>query len=151
MDKTNDGGRSSAAPNECFDVCYAKGSRSSPSIFAILARKVAALPGVEAVAEVTFPPLIGLVEMTDLYFVGLRMLGKPVAKSEVAVEPHEFAKINIGDARVAPNDQHVLVIICSRRFTKVCRTGNHQRVGPQRIHQHVFRMQVSDVNVQSRE
>jgi hypothetical protein len=43
------------------------------------------LPGFEAVAKVAFPPLIGLVEVTDLHFVGFRMLGKPVLKSEVAV------------------------------------------------------------------
>src|SRR5438132_1412621 len=75
--------------------------------------KVAALPGFEAIAEVTFPPLIGLVEMTHLHFVGFRMLCKPVAKSEVAIETHEFSQINVGNTRVASNDQHVLVVIRS--------------------------------------
>ena len=107
----------------------ARGAR--PSICATLAGKVAALPGFEAVAKVALPPLIGLVEMTDLHFVGSRVLRKPVAKCEVAIETHELSKINVGDARVTSNDQHVLVVIRGRGFTKVCRTGNYQRVGIQ--------------------
>src|SRR5205823_7703083 len=39
------------------------------------------------------------------YFVGFRMLCKPVAKSEVAIETHKFSKINIGNTRVASNDK----------------------------------------------
>jgi len=31
--------------------------------------------------------------MTDLYFIGFRMLGEPVAKCEVSIQTHEFAKI----------------------------------------------------------
>ena len=67
----------------------------------MLTGKVAALPGFKAVAKVPLPPLIGLVEMSDLHFVGARVLRKPVAKREVPVEAHKFAKINIGDTWVA--------------------------------------------------
>jgi hypothetical protein len=98
-----------------------------------LTNEVAALSGFETVAKVAFPPLIGLIEMTDLYFVGLRMLRKSVAKGEVAVKTHELAKINIGDSRVTPNDEHILVIIGSGGLTKICRTGNYQWVGAQGI------------------
>ena len=119
----------------------------APPFCGSLTGKVAALPGFEAIAEVTFPPLIGLVEMTHLHFVGFRMLCKPVAKSEVAIETHEFPKINVGNTRVTSNDQHVLVIIGSRRLTKVCRTANDQWVGAQWVDQHVFRMQISHINV----
>ena len=98
-----------------------------------LARKVDALPGFEAVTKVAFPPLIGLVQVAHLHFVGFRVLGKPVAKSEVAIETHEFPKINVGDARVTSNDEHVLVIIGSGSLTKVCRTANYQWVGAQWI------------------
>ena len=87
---------------------------------AVLTGEIAALPGFEAVAEVAFPPLIGLVQVADFYFVGFRVLGKPVAKGEVPVKTHEFAKINIGDSRITSNDEHVLVIICGRSLTKVC-------------------------------
>src|SRR5436190_6489047 len=93
--------------------CSCRARRAGPSICATLIGEIAALPGFKAVTEVTFPPLIGLVEMTHFYFVGFRMLCKPVAKSEVAIETHELAKINIGNARVASNDKHVLVVIGS--------------------------------------
>ena len=85
--------------------------------------------------------------MSDLHFVGSRMLRKPVAKCEVAVETHELAKVNIGNAGVAADDEHVLVVIRGGRFTKVCRTGNYQWVGTQRIDEHVFGMQISHMNV----
>jgi len=94
------------------------------SICAKLIGKVAALPGFEAIAKVAFPPPIGLVEVTHFHLIGLRMLRKPVPKSEMAVKAHELAKINVGDSRVTSNDQHVLVIIRSGSFTKVCLTGN---------------------------
>jgi hypothetical protein len=119
----------------------------SPPFCGSLTGKVDALPGFEAVAEVALPPLVGLIEMTDLYLVGFRVLGKPVAKSEVAIETHEFPKINVGNTRVTSNDQHVLVIIGSRSLTKVCRTANYLWVGAQWIDQHVFRMQISHINV----
>ena len=70
------------------------------------------LPGFEAVAEVVFPPLIGLVEVTDLYFVGFRVLRKPVAKSEVAIETHELPKINVGDTRVTSNESDLEIPCC---------------------------------------
>ena len=71
------------------------------------------LPGFEAVAEVVFPPLIGLVEVTNLYFVvGFRVLRKPVAKSEVAIETHELPKINVGDARVTSNESDLEIPCC---------------------------------------
>ena len=69
------------------------------------------LPGFEAVAEV-FPPLIGLVEVTNLYFVGFRVLRKPVAKSEVAIETHELPKINVGDTRVTSNESDLEIPCC---------------------------------------
>ena len=47
---------------------------------AVLTGEIAALPGFEAVAEVAFPPLIGLVQVTDLHFVGAWVLRKQVAK-----------------------------------------------------------------------
>src|SRR5207302_10180509 len=81
--------------------------------YSSLTGKVAALLGFKSITDVSFPPLICLVEMTHLYFVGFRMLCKPVAKSEVAIETHEFSKINIGNTRVASNDEHVLVVIRS--------------------------------------
>jgi hypothetical protein len=79
----------------------ARGAR--PSTCALLTGEVAALPGFEAIAKIAFPPLIGLVERTDLYYVGSRMLHKPVGEGEVPVKPHELAKINVGDARVTSN------------------------------------------------
>ena len=85
-----------------------------------LTGKVAALPGFEAVAKVAFPPLIALIEVPDFYFVGFRVLAKPVAKGEVPVKAHEFAKVNIGDSRITSNDKHILVIICCRSLTEVC-------------------------------
>src|SRR6266550_6685569 len=72
----------------------------APPFCGSLTGKVAALPGFEAVAKVAFPPLIGLVQVAHLYFVGFRVLSKPVAKSEVAVQTHEFPKINVGNTRV---------------------------------------------------
>ena len=104
----------------CDSRMHAEARGARPSICATLAGKVAALPGFEAVAKVAFPPFIGLVQVPDFYFVGSWVLGKPVAKSEVAVETHEFAEINIGNARVAANDEHVLIVIRGRGFTKVC-------------------------------
>src|SRR6266536_1707645 len=85
-----------------------------------LSDKVAALPGFEAITKVALPPLISLVQMTDLYFVGLGVLRKPIAKGEVPVKTHEFAKINIRDTRITSNDKHVLVIIRGRSLTEVC-------------------------------
>ena len=79
------------------------------------------------------------------------MLREPVAKREVPIQTHEFAKVNIGNARVTPDDDHVLIIVRSGSFTKVRRTGNNQRIWPQRIDEHVFRVQISNVNVQTRE
>src|SRR2546423_7597683 len=118
-----------------------------PPLYGTLTGKIATLPRFKAVAEVAFPPLIGLVQVAHSYFIGFRVLRKPVAKSEVAIETHELPKINVGDARVTSDDQHVLVIICSRSLTKVCRAGNYQWVGTQRIDQHVFGMQISHINV----
>ncbi len=46
--------------------------------------------------------------MTDLYFVGSRMLRKPVGEGEVPVKAHELAKINVGDARVTSNASSTL-------------------------------------------
>src|SRR5689334_9976116 len=108
-----------------------------------LTREIAALSGFKAIAKVPLPPLVRLVEMTHLHFVGVRMLCEPIAKSKVAIETHEFAEINIGDTLITTNDQHVLVVIGGGGFTKIGRTGNYQRVSAQRIDQHVFRMQVS--------
>ena len=59
----------------------------------MLTGKVAALPRIEAVAKVALPPLVGLVEMPDFYFVGFQVSRKPVAKCEVSIQTHEFAKI----------------------------------------------------------
>src|SRR4029077_9462829 len=113
----------------CDSRMHADARGARPSIGATLTGKITSLPGFEAVTKVALPPLIGLIEMSDLHFVGSRMLRKPVAKCEVAVETHELAKINIGNARVAANDEHVLVVIRGGGFTKVCRTGNNQRIG----------------------
>src|SRR4029077_5365589 len=123
------------------------GARYSVNAKLRLTRKIAALPGFEAIAKVALPPLIGFVQMTNLYFVGVWMLGEPVAKCEVSIQTHEFAKINVGNTRVSSNDEHVLVIVRGRSTTEVCRTGNNQRVGSQRIDKHVFRMKISHVNV----
>ena len=107
----------------CDSRMHAEARGAHPSIGATLAGKVTALPGFEAVAKVAFPPLVSLVEVTHLHFVGFRVLREPVTKSEVAIETHELPKINVGDTRVTSNDQHVLVIIRSRGFTKVRRTA----------------------------
>src|SRR2546430_15929492 len=97
--------RRTASASRCE---HKPGSQSSPlHLVSPLTGKVAALPGFKAITEVTFPPLIGLVEMTHLYFVGFRMLCKPVAKSEVAIETHEFSKINIGNTRVRSEERRV--------------------------------------------
>src|SRR4051794_36174782 len=93
--------------------CSCRGSQSSPPTCARVICEVAALPGFEAVTKVVFPPLIGFIQMTHLYFVGFGVLREPVAKSEVAIETHELAKINIGNARISSNNQHVLVVIRS--------------------------------------
>jgi hypothetical protein len=81
---------------------------------AVLTREIAALPGFEAIAKVAFPPLVALIQVPDFYFVGFRVLGKPVAKCEVSVKTHEFAKINIGNTGIASYDEHVLVVIRGR-------------------------------------
>ena len=82
--------------------------RARPSICALLTGEVAALPGFEAIAKVAFPPLIGLLEMADLYYVGSRMTRKPVGEGEVPVKAHELAKINVGAARVTSNARTTL-------------------------------------------
>jgi hypothetical protein len=74
----------------CNSRMHAEARGARPSICTTLTGKVAALPGFEAVAKVTLPPLIRLVQMTDFHFVGFRVLGEPVAKSEVSIETHEF-------------------------------------------------------------
>src|SRR6266481_4745599 len=96
--------------HSCDSRMHADARGARPSICATLTGEVAALPGFEAVAKVALPPLIGLIEMSDLHFVGSRMLRKPAAKCEVAVETHKFAEINIGNTRVTPNDEHVLIV-----------------------------------------
>lgn len=104
----------------CDSRMHAEARGARRSISATLTGKIAALPGFEGVAKVTLPPLVALVEVTDLHFVGARMLREPITKSEVAIETHKFAEINIGNTRVTPNDEHVLIVIRGRGFTKVC-------------------------------
>src|SRR5262249_14013989 len=93
-----------------------------------LSNKVATLPGFEGVAKVALPPLISFIQVVDLYLVSVGVLRKPVAKCEVAVKAHKFAEINIGNPRVASNDEHVLVVIRGGRFAKICGAGNYKRI-----------------------
>src|SRR5437762_12758589 len=100
---------------ECISAARGYGSATLQRIpSAQLTDKITALAGFERVAEVALPPLIALVQMTDLYFVGFRMLREPVAKAEVSIHSHEIAELNIGITRVTSDDEHVRVVSDSR-------------------------------------
>src|SRR5262249_22076001 len=93
-----------------------------------LARKVTALSGFEIVVKIPLPPLIGLIKVADFHFLGIWVLCKPVPKCKMAIEAHEFAKIDVGNTQIASNDQHILVVIRGRSFAEIRRTGNYQGI-----------------------
>src|SRR5438552_7969046 len=102
--------------------------------------KVIALSSFEHGSEIALPPLVRFVKVAHFHFVRAWVLCKPVAKSKVAVETHKFSEINVGHTRVATNYQHVLIVVRGGGIAKVGRAGHDERVGSQRIDQHIFGM-----------
>src|SRR5215469_15875747 len=72
-------------------------------------------------------------------------------KLEVIEEAHELRQIKIRDSLVAPNNQHVIIILACRCVAEICRTSDQQGVLSERVNDHVFCMNIFDVGVQSAE
>src|SRR5215470_14915737 len=77
-------------------------------------------------------------------------MGK-ASKLEMIEETHELRQIKIRDSLVAPDHQHVFVILTCRCIAEICRTSDQHGVLSERINDHVYCMNIFDVGVQSAE
>ncbi len=63
-------------------------------------------------------------------------------------DAHELAEIDIRDASITPDDQHVFVVIALRCAAEVSRPGDYGRIFTQGIDEHELVMNV-EILVQS--
>ncbi len=72
---------------------------------------------------------------------GLRV----AAEAEVREQPHELAEVDVRDARVTADHEHVLVVRGRRRLGEVGRARDHDGVVAERVDQHDLRVDVLHV------
>ena len=65
-------------------------------------------------------------------------------------DAHELAEVNVADARVSPDHQHILVVICLGRAAEIGRSGYDRRVNTEGIHKDELVVDVS-VAIESRQ
>src|SRR4029453_11178004 len=71
------------------------------------------------------------------------------AEGVMVPQAEEFAQVNIGPCGITADHEHVFVIVACRCVGKICRAGDHDRIGAEWIDQHILRMHVGHVTVQS--
>src|SRR5262245_61329177 len=67
------------------------------------------------------------------------------ASIEMTENAVEFRQIDVGNTGVAPNQQHVFIVVDQRRTREVGRTGADQRIVRERVDQQEFRMNEIDM------
>ena len=67
---------------------------------------------------------------------------------EVVKDPQELAEVDLREARLALDDEHVLVVVLGGWLAEVGRSRDDEGVGAQWVYQRVLGMDVEDVSVQ---
>src|SRR5947208_103209 len=85
-----------------------------------------ALPGAARFVKVLGPPVIARIKAHRGFGIRLRSWGglvrlelQAVAESVVGEEPEELGEVDLGDSRIAADDQKVFVVAVGRRGTEV--------------------------------